>query len=245
MTLRSRILTALAVLAFIGIAITLVWVAGGSLRDVDAPASLDTTAHVRDSAALANEVQLAPTDTVSPLPRPDSSLSPLEPSDSASVPLRDSAVESVERALAYRSMIIPVRGVRADQLVDTYSDARGEERVHNAIDIIAPAGTPVLAAVAGRVLRLFNSDRGGTTLYLLDPDERTVYYYAHLAGYAPGIAAGIQVKQGDVLGYVGDTGNAGPGNSHLHFEITIVADQKHFWTGVPVNPYPLLKRHAK
>lgn len=154
----------------------------------------------------------------------------------------DSSIAAVESDLDDRKLVIPVQGIRPNQLIDTYNEARSAGRVHNAIDIIADRGTPVVAVTGSTVLKLFKSDRGGITLYLLDPDGRTVYYYAHLQGYAPGIVEGKRVRQGEVIGYVGDSGNAVPGNTHLHFEITIVQDRSRFWSGVPVNPYPLLRR---
>jgi murein DD-endopeptidase MepM/ murein hydrolase activator NlpD len=139
-------------------------------------------------------------------------------------------------------LVMPVQGVRPDDLVDTYSSARGEGRSHDAIDILAPRGTPVLAASAGRVLRLFTSDRGGLTIYVLTgQDRRTVHYYAHLQSYAPGLSAGDEVAAGQVLGGVGDSGNAAPGNTHLHFAIWRISNPADFWEGAPVNPYPLLR----
>jgi peptidoglycan LD-endopeptidase LytH len=137
-------------------------------------------------------------------------------------------------------LIIPVAGVRQDQLIDTFDDARSEGRVHDAIDIMAPAGTPVLAATGGKILKLFQSERGGTTIYQLSDDEKTVYYYAHLQGYADGLVEGKAVRQGEVIAYVGDTGNAGAGNYHLHFSISAVSDPKRYWEGTNINPYPLL-----
>jgi peptidoglycan LD-endopeptidase LytH len=139
------------------------------------------------------------------------------------------------------ALIVPVAGVRRDQLVDTYSQARSGGRSHDAIDIIAPRGTPVVAAAAGSVLKLFQSVQGGTTLYQLDPDRRTIYYYAHLDRYAPDIVEGMQLQQGQTLGYVGNTGNSGAGNYHLHFEITTTLDPKQYWGGVASNPYPRLR----
>jgi murein DD-endopeptidase MepM/ murein hydrolase activator NlpD len=129
-----------------------------------------------------------------------------------------------------------------EQLVDTFSDARSEGRTHDAIDIPAPAGTPVLAAADGEILKLFQSDRGGATIYQLSDDKKLVFYYAHLEGYAVGLAAGNHVRQGDVIAYVGDTGNAVAGNYHLHFSIAIVADPKRYSEGTNINPYPLLHR---
>src|SRR4030095_4873394 len=111
-----------------------------------------------------------------------------------------------------------------EQLIDTFSDARSEGRTHDAIDIPAPAGTPVLAAANGEVIKIFQSERGGITIYQLSADRKLVFYYAHLQGYADGLAAGRYVQQGQVIGYVGDTGNAGVGNFHLHFSIAILAD---------------------
>lgn len=146
--------------------------------------------------------------------------------------------------LSSKWLVIPVAGVRADQLVDTYTDARSEGRVHNAIDIMAPQNTPVIAANDGIVVKLFESDKGGLTIYQLDPDGRTVYYYAHLDHYAEGITEGMHVHRGDVIAFVGDTGNAGVGNYHLHFGITIVDDPKHYWGGTDINPYPLLRHQA-
>lgn len=139
-------------------------------------------------------------------------------------------------------LLIPVTGVRSDQLLDTFGDARSEGRVHDAIDIPAAAGTPVLAAADGQILKLFQSERGGTTIYQLSQDRKLVFYYAHLQRYADGLVEGAYVKRGDVIGYVGDTGNAGLGNYHLHFSIAIVADPKRYWEGTNINPFPLLHK---
>ena len=139
-------------------------------------------------------------------------------------------------------LIIPVVGVRPDQLMDTFTEARSEGRVHDAIDIPAPAGTPVVAAADGEIIKLFQSERGGTTIYQLSPDKKLVFYYAHLQRYADGLAAGKFVKQGEVIAYVGDTGNAGAGNFHLHFSIAIISDPKRYWEGTNINPYPLLHK---
>jgi peptidoglycan LD-endopeptidase LytH len=139
-------------------------------------------------------------------------------------------------------LLIPVMGVRSDQLLDTFGDARSEDRVHDAIDIPAAAGTPVLAATDGQMLKLFQSERGGTTIYQLSQDRKLVFYYAHLQRYADGLVEGAHVKRGDVIAYVGDTGNAGAGNYHLHFSIAIVSDPRRYWEGTNINPYPLLRR---
>ena len=142
------------------------------------------------------------------------------------------------------NLIVPVAGVRPEQLVDTFDAARTEGRTHDAIDIIAPAETPVLAAADGKILKLFQSDRGGTTIYQLSTNQEMVFYYAHLSHYAEGLTEGAFVRQGEVIAYVGDTGNAGPGNYHLHFSIAIVSDPKRYWEGTNINPYPLLRNRV-
>ncbi|HEX6307686.1 MAG TPA: M23 family metallopeptidase [Longimicrobiales bacterium] len=138
-------------------------------------------------------------------------------------------------------LIMPVRGVDPGELEDTFTQPRATGRLHEAIDILAPRHAPVVAVTDGVVLRLTEHDSGGISLYLLAPDDRTVFYYAHLAGYAEGVRAGMPVRQGDVLGYVGDTGNAGPGNYHLHFEVMVARSPRQYWVARPRNPYPLLK----
>jgi len=137
-------------------------------------------------------------------------------------------------------LIIPVAGVRPEQLRDTFTEARSEGRVHDAIDIPAPRGTAVIAVADGRIVKLFQSERGGTTIYQLSTDGKFVYYYAHLDRYAEGLAEGHFAKQGETIAYVGDTGNAGAGNYHLHFSIAEISDPKNFWHGININPYPLL-----
>jgi murein DD-endopeptidase MepM/ murein hydrolase activator NlpD len=139
-------------------------------------------------------------------------------------------------------LIIPLAGVRPDQLRDTFSEARAGGRVHDAIDIPAPHGTPVLAAADGRIVKLFQSALGGTTVYQLSTDGKFVYYYAHLDRYADGLSEGHLARQGETIAYVGDTGNAGAGNYHLHFSIAVISNPKDFWHGQNINPYPLLRK---
>jgi murein DD-endopeptidase MepM/ murein hydrolase activator NlpD len=137
-------------------------------------------------------------------------------------------------------LLVPVAGVLPAQLADTYTQSRGNGRSHDAIDIMAPRGTPVYAVEDGRVVKLFLSQPGGITLYQFDPSERLAYYYAHLDGYAPGIAEGRTVKRGELIGYVGSTGNASPDAPHLHFAIFVLGPEKRWWKGTAINPYPLL-----
>ena len=138
-------------------------------------------------------------------------------------------------------LAIPVQGIGQKQLVDTFTAARAGGRVHDAIDIMAPEGTPVIAATAGTVEKLFFSDGGGgNTIYIRSPDRQWSYYYAHLQGYAPGLKEGQQVKLGQVIGRVGHSGNASPEGPHLHFAINRMAPGQRWWNGDPINPYPLL-----
>lgn len=140
------------------------------------------------------------------------------------------------------ALIVPVRGVEAATLYDTYDEQRGgETRVHEALDIPAPRGTPVLSATGGRVLKLFTSEAGGKMVYAADSSERFILMYAHLDSYANGLAEGQPLHQGQVIGAVGTTGNAPPNLPHLHFALARSNDVKQWWKGSPVNPYPLLR----
>lgn len=143
------------------------------------------------------------------------------------------------------TLTVPVAGVTRSALHDSWGDARGGgTRAHHGIDIVAPAGARVVAAGAGTVEKLFASELGGTTLYVRSADGRWVHYYAHLAGYAPGIREGLRVRAGDLLAFVGDTGDAGAGNYHLHFGVQRMAPGQRWWQGEDVNPYPLLAGSA-
>jgi murein DD-endopeptidase MepM/ murein hydrolase activator NlpD len=147
---------------------------------------------------------------------------------------------AMSQAIGPTGLLLPVAGIRAEQLVDTFSDARSEGRVHDAIDIMAPRGTPVLAASDGSVAKLFASERGGLTIYEFDPTSTWVYYYAHLDRYAEGLAEKQSLRRGEVIGYVGSSGNASPDAPHLHFEVSRLGPEKRWWQATPVNPYPLL-----
>jgi len=143
-------------------------------------------------------------------------------------------------AFAADRLLVPVLGVKAMQLSDTFNDKRGGIRRHEALDIPAPRGTPVIAVDDGRIAKLFRSIPGGLTIYHFDPGEKFAYYYAHLDSYAAGLAEGKQVKRGEVIGYVGSTGNANSANPHLHFTIFELGPEKRWWKGTAINPYPLL-----
>jgi murein DD-endopeptidase MepM/ murein hydrolase activator NlpD len=143
--------------------------------------------------------------------------------------------------LAPRKLLLPVQGIRAENLRDTFEEKRGLRR-HEALDIMAPRGTPVLATAEGRVAKLFHSAFGGITVYQFDPDEKYVYYYAHLDSYAEGLKEGMPLARGQVLGYVGSTGNAPANAPHLHFSIFRLGPDHRWWKGTAINPYPFLRR---
>jgi peptidoglycan LD-endopeptidase LytH len=152
----------------------------------------------------------------------------------------DTALGSASPALGASGLLIPVQGKTRADLVDTFTDARSQGRLHDAIDIMAQAGTPVLAVADGQVEKLFTSERGGLTLYQFEPSGKYAYYYAHLEGYASGLAEKQSIKRGQVIGYVGSTGNANPSAPHLHFAIFVLGPERHWWEGTAINPYPLL-----
>lgn len=153
-------------------------------------------------------------------------------------------VPSRRPALAPGQLLIPVDGVPVSALVDTFDAQRGD-RLHEALDIIAPTGTPVVAAAAGTVEKLFLSEDGGKTVYVRSPDGARMFYYAHLDSYAPGLAEGHYLRAGDRIGSVGATGNANPAVPHLHFAIMQMAPGEAWWEGTPVNPFPILSRSAR
>ncbi len=166
-------------------------------------------------------------------------------SSKASKPPTPRPSSAPSSSIVSSSFIIPVVGVQAEQLHDTFNEARSEGRVHEAIDILAPHETRVVAAADGKIVKLFTSEKGGITIYQLSSDQSLVLYYAHLARYAEALAEQQEVRQGDLLGYVGDTGNAQPGNYHLHFGVWQITDPKHFWDGTNLNPYNLLPRASR
>lgn len=145
-------------------------------------------------------------------------------------------------AVAPSGLAIPVVGIAADELANTFQQSRGGgSRVHNAMDIMAPRGTPVVSASDGRVEKLFFSNGGGgITAYIRSDDGRFLHYYAHLDAYAPGLRAGQRIRRGDPVGTVGISGNADPSGPHLHYAIHSMQPGERWWQGTPVNPYPLL-----
>lgn len=149
--------------------------------------------------------------------------------------------ETAATDLAARKLTIPVQGITASKLVNTYHDARTGNREHEALDILAPRNTPVLAVEDGTIARLFLSKAGGITIYQLNPTRTYCYYYAHLERYADGLKEGDQVHRAQVLGFVGTTGNAPKDTPHLHFAVFKLTADKHWWEGTPLNPFDILR----
>jgi murein DD-endopeptidase MepM/ murein hydrolase activator NlpD len=154
------------------------------------------------------------------------------PTISANTTVHGSDIQSLRE----RALTIPVSGLEADDLVSTFHDARGSRR-HEAIDILAPRGTDVLAVEDGEVAKIFTSAAGGLTVYQFDPSRTFVYYYAHLDSYAPGLKEGAMLRRGDVVGTVGTTGNAPKDTPHLHFAIAKLDPDKRWWGGTALDPF--------
>jgi peptidoglycan LD-endopeptidase LytH len=168
------------------------------------------------------------------------------------LPLRPAAIAddastggvTAAQAVPPGRLLVPVDGIDVRQLADTFDQPRGTERHHEALDIMAAKGTRVVATADGKIVKLFTSKPGGLTVYQFDPTEKYAYYYAHLDRYAEGLQEGATIKRGDLIGYVGVTGNSDPNAPHLHFAVFELTPEKQWWKGTPVNPYPLLSTEA-
>jgi murein DD-endopeptidase MepM/ murein hydrolase activator NlpD len=191
------------------------------------PAGTATTTATPAPSAIAS-AQVTPTTTATPAVNAPAMTSTAAGSPTTALP-------------AGETLLLPVQGIQPSQLHDTFNEARGGgTRPHEALDIMAPRGTPVLAAIDGTVEKLFTSVPGGLTIYEFDRAGTRAYYYAHLDRYAEGLAEGQALRRGDVIGYVGSTGNAAEDAPHLHFAIFVLGPEKHWWQGTAIDPYPLL-----
>jgi len=238
---RTRIRLLIAILLVVGALVAFVWaLSRRSQTEQVAVVQLPPVATSSAVPAVAEPSLAVP----SPVPSVEPTVELTTPSPvTESTPQTAATPEASPAApdVSATSLLIPVEGVRASDLRDTFQASRSEGRVHDAIDIPAPRGTPVLAATDGRIVKLFQSVPGGITLYQLATDNRTILYYAHLERYADGLKDGQQARRGETIAYVGDTGNATPGNYHLHFQVYRITDPKHFWDGENLNPYGLLR----
>ena len=203
------------------------------------------TAKVHPLGTGSDTISFIPSDVNSYNAAPTGSeLAPTSPAAPGAAPLTNTGGSSFPTVtgadlvtLRSHNLLIPVQGVTADKLVDSFDDLRGGTRHHEALDIMSPRGTPVLSADAGQVLKLHNSVAGGLSIYVADTSQRYIMLYAHLDRYRPGLAAGLPVKKGELLGYVGFTGNANPAAPHLHFAIARSDNMKDWWKGTPLNPF--------
>jgi murein DD-endopeptidase MepM/ murein hydrolase activator NlpD len=198
-------------------------------------------ATVASAPLAAEETPAAAPVTVKPsLKETPPPVSPPEPElkSSATAPMMSS--HDVDE-LRERRLTLPVQGTKREQLRDTFHEKRGASRRHEAIDILAPRNTPVFAVEDGEIAKLFVSVAGGITIYQFDPDEEYVYYYAHLEKYAEGLKEGDDIKRGQIIGYVGTTGNAPRDTPHLHFAIFKMTEDKRWWQGTPIDPYSVLR----
>lgn len=177
-----------------------------------------------------------------PLPGPPSDGVPGAAGTTPSAEVSETADVAYLRS---RELIVPVAGASAASLQDSFDAPRDGGRTHRAIDILAPRGTPVLSADDGRILRLSSNKLGGITVYAVDPAGRLVYYYAHLDHYHAGLSAGMTIARGDTLGYVGTTGNAPEDTPHLHFQVMRMPEDRKYWYGDPIDPYPMLLTAAR
>lgn len=198
--------------------------------------SLLPTRHAEPSYVVV-EPAVEPAAASASAPRDESRTDPIRQDNPEPERPPDVAVASATELPSGDGPVVPVAGIRAETLTSTFNDARGGgTRRHEAMDILAPRGTPVVAAVDGRVVKLFTSAAGGLTIYQFDEDERYCYYYAHLDGYAPELTEGQDVTRGQVIGFVGTTGNAPADTPHLHFAIFRLGPDKRWWDGEPLDP---------
>lgn len=168
---------------------------------------------------------------------PDAPASPKQPAAAAPLVAQPVAIQG-DNLLA-----MPIAGIDRAAVTDSWGDPRDNGlRAHHGTDIIAPQMTPVHAVASGTIEKLFQSKAGGTTIYQRTLQRDWTLYYAHLAGYAPGLHEGQAVRTGDVIGFVGDTGDAGPGNYHLHFGLTRTTPDQRWYQGEDVDPWPYLAR---
>jgi murein DD-endopeptidase MepM/ murein hydrolase activator NlpD len=168
-------------------------------------------------------------------PLPEITTLPQYTPPTESVPLDQNTFLDLEQ----RKLSLPVQGLNVGNVRNSFNEMRGDH-IHEAVDIIAPRDTPVIAVEDGKIAKLFYSVRGGNTIYHFDPTETYCYYYAHLDRYAPDIREGQYIKRGQIIGYVGTSGNAPKDTPHLHFAITKLNADKKWWQGTPIDPYPLL-----
>ena len=144
--------------------------------------------------------------------------------------------------LRSRGLRLPIDDAVVEAMKGGFDEGRAGGRAHEAVDILAPRNTPIRAVEDGAIAKLFTSKAGGTTVYQFDPSGRFCYYYAHLESYAPGLHDGQHVSQGEVIGFVGTSGNAPPNTPHLHFAVFELDADRHWWKGRAIDPYLIFRQ---
>ena len=222
---RGRIIPALIACFYAGIAVG--WWIHAAIGDADRPAEV-----VEATTGDSSDPPLSAVSTVSAdAPRADAPAAAAETIGADPIAV-----------LRRHDLEVPIDDADVDEWKGHFAQRRGGgTRGHEAVDILAPRHTPVHAVEDGTIARLFNSKAGGITIYQFDPDGEFCYYYAHLQRYAEGLADGKKVSKGEIIGYVGTTGNAPPNTPHLHFAIFQLTDAKRWWEGKPIDPYLVYK----
>jgi murein DD-endopeptidase MepM/ murein hydrolase activator NlpD len=154
--------------------------------------------------------------------------------------LDDQANRAVNE-LRERALLFPIERFDPERVKNSFNETRGDQ-LHEAVDIPAPRNTPIMAVEDGTIAKLFLSETGGNTIYQFGPYRRFIYYYAHLEKYADGLRDGASVKRGQVIGYVGTSGDAPENTPHLHFSISMPEADKKWWQTAPLNPYLVFKK---
>jgi murein DD-endopeptidase MepM/ murein hydrolase activator NlpD len=191
------------------------------------------------ATGCARPVLYYPTTAAAPTPPPRPAVAPA-PAVLSAAPAPTSAPAGDAGYLASRRILLPVAGANMAKVEDTFEDGRDGDRTHHAIDILAPRGTPILSADDGKILRMSSNALGGITMYTTDPENRLVYYYAHLDHYNDAMSPGRSIVKGDTLGFVGTTGNAPKDTPHLHFQVMRWPADGKYWNGEPIDPYDAL-----
>lgn len=200
--------------------------------------SLLLLAALASASACSRPVLYYPTSVPAPTEAPAPKPVVAAPAPVAAAP--SSANASAAEYLSDRHLLLPVAGIPVTKLEDTFNDGRDEDRTHHAIDILAPRGTPILSADDGKILRMSSNNLGGITMYTVDPENRLVYYYAHMDHYNDAMSPGRAIVKGDTLGFVGTTGNAPKDTPHLHFQVMKWPADGKYWNGEPIDPFQAL-----
>lgn len=173
----------------------------------------------------------------------DTSADAAAPSRTVDERLAEPKIAATAGSIPHARLSVPIDGANVESWKGAFDERRGGgTRGHEAVDILSPRNTPVHAVANGTIAKIFESKAGGHTVYQFDARGRLCYYYAHLERYADGLHEGQTVNQGDVIGYVGTSGNAPPNTPHLHFAVFQLDDEKRWWKGTPLDPYEVFTR---